>query len=858
VNLLITYILYFIALYVSLYFFGYPFRVLYNEQLKRNDLFVTPWLGLAFVSIISIYLNLVGLHISQFAYFFILFMFILNFYIYFKYRPSFSFNKKQIIFVTIALITSCLYLMFPLYANGLGMSVNLLGNNDFVSYLYAIDHLTNASMIDLKKADGFPSYLQIYSQFFEQSRLSVIPISYFSYVFDLKPYQFTFLFTSFILFLNAITFSLFFPKRMFIQLVVFFMVILNSNYQWLLYFGFIGHIFSIGLLLVIMYLFKIIVEDNRFDFRLLVLVSLIFVFYGQNYPESVPYALLPIFLYFLFILRNKEKVIIYLKNIVFISIFILIFDYRIYINVINLFIQLSGQKAGWDMPIASLPHMLGLINNNFMSNGTLTFAIVIILNILLIFFILLYLKMKRFNSFHAAIIYSYTITYIIFIYKYDLYKIYKANISFSYIFIIATVSSLWYLSLKGKYYKYITYGILSFLLLMSLYSSSKFYLNAIYKQIDSGTITEEHEILRSIVNANKNTTNYYIDVENWWDEMVAEYFSPKGNTFVTSGVGYSGMKSTKVPAVNDIYITDSMIPENIKMNMDYIYSNQVYQIYKVSEKTIYNYEKIGLGILQKNYLSLNKLFVDTTRPFLDNEVSLKFDSKLLQKAKLDVVLIKSNDISSDITIFFNGREINRSTLKNSIEISLSDLEFNVGSNELIIQTNDKLGISLGDITINDARFAPVIPPTKFKDIKSTYQKIMKLFVHTSTNGKLSLNDQRALLDVKYIDINSRYKYQINVTNLGKKVWESTSEYPVNLGVHLFNSEKKLLNQDFARITLGNSKLQPSKSIEFNYNIDVSTLEKGEYYIQFQMVQETVAWFPERTGNQSVLLKFVVN
>lgn len=824
-------------------------RLLFNENIKQHDLIVTPWLGLSVISIISIYLTLFGLSASDYYIPISIAFTVLNVWIGFKYKNSIQLDKLWLVFSCI--ILAAIYLLLPLFVNDLGFSVNILGNNDFVSYLFAVELLMNNSTSQLVNTESFPYYSQVYNSLYEQTRLAVVPIAFFAKLFGMKAHQFTFIFVSFIFTLNTITFFLFIKvKKMIPSIIVFLVILFNSNFLWTLFYGFIGQIFSIGLLLVIIFLINNIFKSNSIDKKLLFLTSIIFCFFAQNYPESIPYAVLPIIVYvFLFSIKRNFK--IKLLNVLIVGLIILLLDYRVYVNVISIFIKLQDVKAGWDLPIASLPHMLGMANNQFPSSiGIVT---IIIVNAIISLFIYLYARERKFVDFYSVVLFSYLATYIFFIFKYDLYKIYKANVSFTYIVVIAVLSVLakWINNDKNnKQLKIMGYSFLIVLLVMNTISSSKFYIRAIYNANtgSDGIISSNHEIINYYMEKEKyKNSNVILNIDPWWDEMVAEYFSHMGRTYVTSGTGYSLMTSRKIPEINDIYITHGTYPDIIKFNASFLDGNKNYSIYDVSDNTIYPFEKNGLGPVQKLYSNIaDQFFVDTYRQFADKKIDIKFNSKHDQKVKLEIDLFKINNTTpSTASIILNGASLGSVKVETGKKIIIDNVIFPKDTSQLIIETDNEQGLGISKIVINDAKYPEPHAPYIYRSEKDIVDRIVSKLKRIPEINT-AYEENRLLGEVKINNVVKRdneMEFSLDVRNNSDFVWSALGKYPINIGIHLLDKDKNQLSWDYGRISLGNIKLKPSKTAKVNYKLDTTTIAPGVYYIQFHLLQESIRWFP---------------
>ena len=93
--------------------------------------------------------------------------------------------------------------------------------------------------------------------------------------------------------------------------------------------------------------------------------------------------------------------------------------------------------------------------------------------------------------------------------------------------------------------------------------------------------------------------------------------------------------------------------------------------------------------------------------------------------------------------------------------------------------------------------------------------------------------------------------QIKVINKSDVVWPGyakTRVYPIQLGNHWFDENHNLLLLDDGRSPL-QQDLNPLEEIEFSIKVR-APIKKGLYLLEFDMVQEGIAWFKDK-GSESV-------
>lgn len=86
--------------------------------------------------------------------------------------------------------------------------------------------------------------------------------------------------------------------------------------------------------------------------------------------------------------------------------------------------------------------------------------------------------------------------------------------------------------------------------------------------------------------------------------------------------------------------------------------------------------------------------------------------------------------------------------------------------------------------------------------------------------------------------NARWLYQ-NIKDIGV----------VNLGIHLFSKNNRLINYDFLRFNLGKDVLPGEK---LKKTVQIKTGEKGSFQMVFDLVAEHVCWFEENNSKPAAI------
>ncbi len=93
-----------------------------------------------------------------------------------------------------------------------------------------------------------------------------------------------------------------------------------------------------------------------------------------------------------------------------------------------------------------------------------------------------------------------------------------------------------------------------------------------------------------------------------------------------------------------------------------------------------------------------------------------------------------------------------------------------------------------------------------------------------------------------------------VKNISEVTWPAPGQYSVRLSYHWLSSEGKMIVDSGLRTDFANP-IMPNKEIEADAKVAAPD-KPGNYILEFDMVQEEVAWFKEK-GSKTTQLKVKV-
>jgi len=91
-------------------------------------------------------------------------------------------------------------------------------------------------------------------------------------------------------------------------------------------------------------------------------------------------------------------------------------------------------------------------------------------------------------------------------------------------------------------------------------------------------------------------------------------------------------------------------------------------------------------------------------------------------------------------------------------------------------------------------------------------------------------------------MNEPIHIELTISNVGSTKWLHQNVRDigvVKVGIHLYDSNRKMMNHDFFRATFEGDVLPGHR---FTETISVTLPEKGAYYLEIDLVSELICWF----------------
>lgn len=115
-------------------------------------------------------------------------------------------------------------------------------------------------------------------------------------------------------------------------------------------------------------------------------------------------------------------------------------------------------------------------------------------------------------------------------------------------------------------------------------------------------------------------------------------------------------------------------------------------------------------------------------------------------------------------------------------------------------------------------------------------------IHTDSTNLVCSYNEKCIID-------------LTVTNASNSLWYSDGVYPVNLSYHILDQNKKVLQFDGKRISFPHNV---SSGVSVPMQIELSNLQKGNYIIQLDLVQEKVSWFSHKDAQNIKEVYLTIN
>jgi hypothetical protein len=610
----------FAAAYAVTYLFGYPFKVLLLKgEMRRYDLYITPWLGMGIMMIALFPLSRLGFSVESAAPYFTACILILAAAAWFKFRETPVFERRDVVFlVCAALLVGTMY-GIPLMARGDWYAPVM--NADYQSYLHdaKIALLYSSKVMDLAPA-GVPYLGTVISSLNREPRGCVFVFAFFSALFGEDISRLTYPLVVFVMFLNAASFRLFFRnfRNGAVCAVIVGIVALNFFVARLVALAFIGQLFSFGMVTVAFFVEYHIARSDKFEPVSCLLLVFLITSCNIAYINAMPYPLLPAFslLISMFFDKKTDRAP-RLKNLFFAAGLFCAVNFPLIKRFVTMTLWRIEHEAGYAMHFPTFVDVAGL-------QGTLRpdlfLWLLVTANAVVAAALLYQMKKEGFASFLPVSFLSYLVVHLVICAVFfslgekSSYNAYKSALFVSFIIYITLVrfmeerldglaAAKWRNAPRWKNSRVFAAPAVFavYLPLVALASCNNWssYLDG----ADSRATTKSYEAIGRFASSSYyGDADFIINIDDPFAQFSAVYYAPDGRTYNcdyggragTRGAGPRVMKDSF--SAGDIYIASPRLEKSIATtNADTTFRNGDISIHELKAGALIQYDYGGMS-----------------------------------------------------------------------------------------------------------------------------------------------------------------------------------------------------------------------------------------------------------------------
>lgn len=584
-----------------LLFTGYGLTsLLIPEKIKKDGLFIMPWIGLIFIVFITGASTLARIPVIQSKYIVYFASIILIIYAIFKKKLITNFSKETKWLVILSAIC-LLFNIYPLlFKIGYPTTISL-GNLDPLSYTNVSEFLINNSFLDGKKPVSFEPHLWAVGDLLYYSYRwgSPLILAFFTSSLNLKSYQ---IYSILIIILFAISFPLVYllartiikDKYKYLMIITFLIYGLNSIMIYMLNNVFFAQFIFNGLAILTCLLFYFYINDQNKDnkrinsYDLLIGLSLSTII--SVYSEGVIFVLVPILIYYgvTFLIKRKIYILFPLFKILLITIIVnpLVFGLATKWIYGIFFLTTKTGFIGWEKIRYSTPfEMSGIYNLFYYQNLNNKLDLITSIPVILICLGGLY-KIKN-RLFILSYLLLFGFFYILYRFFIPNYYTHIKTVSFM-LFIFVIVFSIGVSYALSFFKKRTVILIAIFLLAMSVLRSAYRTISQMYYH---ARVVDKSLISLNELNNNKKikepffTSDLYLGEYDLWKRLWQEHFLDKKQIVTKTNYAYETNNISRIKYV----LSDKSVLEFDNKKIKYkniIWENEYYQLGEIEPMEI--------------------------------------------------------------------------------------------------------------------------------------------------------------------------------------------------------------------------------------------------------------------------------
>jgi hypothetical protein len=698
----------FLVAYFTLYFFGYSLKVLFlNGDLKKYDLYITPWLGMGLTVMVLFPLSWLGYSVESTVGCFAAAVAALNFAVWRCFREGARFEKREVVFmVAIGAAVGSVYGAI-LFARDFDCFA-VCRTGDYASYLNAARAVLASSADYMASApEGVPHAAIIDWTLSYKFRGCIFVQALFSALYHVDLARVSYIISAFVMFLNIAMFRLFLKNGGYGAMAVLLVGILpfNTFYQGFVFMAFTGQLYSFGIVTLAFFIECHLAGRDKFDPKTCVLLVFILTFNGLNYIEAMAYPLVSAAAVLIvpFINNNYDKKTV-LRNAMFAGCLWGVLNIPVISRFLEVVSDIDANPPAWFMHMPTFMDITGLYGAVRSPEGFL--ALLAVSNAVIVSVIAYQLRREGVRSFLSLTFAAYLSLHLFFCLKYfkvgevTSYNVYKSALSLSFIAVVILLRFLEDrlnrfaadVNMKKPWGNRAGLGtVVVFAAVFSLNARASWIdLNAFPISTETA-MTRYHDTIKHYAQSSSYAgSDFIVSSDSPLLQLYAMYNTPLGRTYTTDYGGNTGnswrvMKSSFKNG--DIYIVSAKYDAVFATtDAPQVFANPAYNIFTLEEGSIVQYDYHGLS----HFASEGRIGGEPAliRTLASNKISLEY---MVMKDKSIGFSMKFYDFSPDnrkmtVRAYANRELIGEfAFIGRRADVRLADIALSPGVNDIRLE-----------------------------------------------------------------------------------------------------------------------------------------------------------------------------
>jgi hypothetical protein len=687
----------FAVAYAVTYLFGYPFKVLLlKDEMKRYDLYITPWLGMGIMMIALFPLSRLGFSVKSAAPYFTVCVLSLAAAAWFKFKETPVFDRRDVIFlVCVAMLTGLMY--------GIPLTVrddwySPIMNADYQSYLHdaKIALFYSSKVMDLAPA-GVPYLAVVMSSLNGEPRGCEFVFAFFSALLGEDMSRFAYPLIVFVVFMSMASFRLFFRnfRNGAVCAVIVGIVALNFFVARLVAYAFIGQLFSFGLVTVAFSVECQIAGREKFDPVSCLLLVFLITSCNVAYINAMPYPLLPaISLLIAMLFDKKTDRAPRLKNLFFAGGLFCVFNFPLIKRFVTITLWRIGYETGYAMYFPTFMDVAGLQGA---VSPDLFLGLLMTANAAVAAVLICQLRKEGYASFLSVSFLSYMVSHLVICVIFfslgerSSYNSYKSALFISFIVYIMLIRFI-----EERFDRLIAFkwrgaplmenlrvfavpaafALCLPLVIFASFNNWRSYLEfAVYR-----AMTKSYEAVKHFASS-PYYGDFIINIDYPYAQFSSVYYAPTGRTYNCDYAGFKGEHTRRMKdsfSSGDVYIVSPWFEKSIATtNADSVFRNGDISIHELDARSLIQYDYGGMSHEMTPVTTRGE--DGFARMLEGNSVFLDYLASEATGADMSFSFLNSGETPSAAKVYFDGKLIGEfAEEKYFIVANLPDLRFKPG------------------------------------------------------------------------------------------------------------------------------------------------------------------------------------